>query len=63
MDILHHTSLLPSYDRTLLQEKIIHIGLGAFHRGHQAFILGNLCYKSVWQQYLLLNHRADGKAR
>lgn len=42
MDILHHTSLLPSYDRTLLQEKIIHIGLGAFHRGHQAFILDQL---------------------
>ncbi len=42
MDILQHTSLLPPYDRTALQERIVHIGLGAFHRGHQAYILDQL---------------------
>lgn len=32
----------PLYERNKLGAKIIHIGLGAFHRGHQAFILHQL---------------------
>lgn len=35
-------TLLPTYNRALLKEKIVHIGLGAFHRGHQAFVLEKL---------------------
>ena len=28
---------LPTYDRTKLQAGIVHLGIGAFHRAHQAF--------------------------
>jgi fructuronate reductase len=28
---------LPSYDRTVLKPGIVHLGIGAFHRAHQAF--------------------------
>ena len=35
---LNSTVRLPSYDRSALKAKIIHLGLGAFHRGHQAFL-------------------------
>jgi fructuronate reductase len=29
--------LLPNYDRTALKPGIVHLGIGAFHRAHQAF--------------------------
>ncbi len=29
--------ILPSYDRTQLRAGIVHLGIGAFHRAHQAF--------------------------
>ncbi len=29
--------ILPSYDRTALKPGIVHLGIGAFHRAHQAF--------------------------
>lgn len=29
--------ILPSYDRSALQAGIVHMGIGAFHRAHQAF--------------------------
>ena len=28
----------PSYDRSRLTPGIVHLGLGAFHRAHQAFV-------------------------
>lgn len=34
--------ICPAYDRNTLKSKIVHIGLGAFHRGHQAFLLNQL---------------------
>ena len=29
--------ILPSYDRSALKPGIVHLGIGAFHRAHQAF--------------------------
>jgi fructuronate reductase len=45
MNRLNHTNLaalpadiiLPSYDRSNLKAGIVHLGIGAFHRAHQAF--------------------------
>jgi len=34
---------VPSYDRTLLGRGIVHIGVGSFHRAHQALYLDDLC--------------------
>ncbi len=34
---------VPSYDRTSLGRGIIHIGVGSFHRAHQAMYLDDLC--------------------
>ncbi|VTP64908.1 Mannitol 2-dehydrogenase [Serratia rubidaea] len=28
----------PSYDRSALRSRIVHIGFGAFHRAHQALL-------------------------
>lgn len=33
---LNACAILPSYDRSKLQTKIVHMGFGAFHRAHQA---------------------------
>ena len=33
----------PSYDRSALGAGVVHIGLGAFHRAHQAPIFETLC--------------------
>lgn len=44
---LNSTVHLPSYDRNSLKAKIIHLGLGAFHRGHQAFLHHQLLEKSA----------------
>lgn len=29
--------ILPAYDRAALKPGIVHLGIGAFHRAHQAF--------------------------
>ena len=34
---------IPRYDRTKLGQAIVHIGLGNFHRAHQALYLDDLC--------------------
>ena len=34
---------LPNYDRDLLEPGIVHIGVGGFHRSHQAEFLDDLC--------------------
>ena len=33
---------VPRYDRTLLRPAIVHIGVGGFHRSHQATYLDSL---------------------
>ena len=34
---------VPTYDRTALRRGIVHIGVGGFHRAHQAVYLDDLC--------------------
>ena len=37
----------PTYDRTALTPGIVHIGLGNFHRGHQAWYLHRLMQQGL----------------
>lgn len=43
--ILNNHVLLPSYDRSTLKTRIIHIGFGAFHRAHQALFTNEVINK------------------
>jgi mannitol 2-dehydrogenase len=38
---------VPSYDRTSLGRGIVHIGVGSFHRAHQAMYLDDLCMQGL----------------
>ena len=38
---------VPSYDRSALRPGIVHIGVGGFHRAHQAVYLDDLCQAGV----------------
>jgi len=38
---------VPSYDRTSLGRGIVHIGVGSFHRAHQAMYLDDLCVEGL----------------
>lgn len=38
---------VPTYDRTSLARGIVHIGVGGFHRAHQAVFLDDLCQKGL----------------
>jgi len=37
LPLIPREATLPEYDRSVLKTGIVHIGVGAFHRGHQAF--------------------------
>lgn len=39
--------LIPRYDRGRLERSIVHIGVGGFHRAHQAVYLDDLCREGV----------------
>jgi len=41
---------VPTYNRTALKTKIVHLGFGAFHRAHQALYTNELaeCHQSDW---------------
>jgi mannitol 2-dehydrogenase len=39
---LPHQVVIPSYDRSNLKTGIVHIGIGGFHRAHQAFYMDKL---------------------
>ena len=41
--ILDPRLAVPSYDRTALGRGIVNIGVGSFHRAHQAMYLDDLC--------------------
>ena len=43
LHILDPRLAVPSYDRTALGRGIVHIGVGSFHRAHQAMYLDDLC--------------------
>ncbi|MGD8896063.1 MAG: mannitol dehydrogenase family protein, partial [Acidobacteriota bacterium] len=38
---------VPTYDRTSLGRGIVHIGVGGFHRAHQAAYLDDLCQNGL----------------
>lgn len=38
---------VPTYDRSALGRGIVHIGVGGFHRSHQAVYLDDLCHKGL----------------
>ena len=41
------SAVIPAYNRNALKSAIVHIGLGHFHRAHQAFFLDMLLEKGV----------------
>lgn len=43
LDQLHKEVRIPKYDRNALSTGIIHIGVGGFHRAHQAYYINQLC--------------------
>ncbi|MGB7322361.1 MAG: mannitol dehydrogenase family protein [Albidovulum sp.] len=45
---------IPAYDRSKLSPGIIHIGLGNFHRAHQAWYLHRLMQKGVAQNWAII---------
>ena len=44
---------VPTYDRTGLRPGIVHIGVGAFHRAHQAFYVDKLLSQGEAQDYAI----------
>ncbi|MGL4916195.1 MAG: mannitol dehydrogenase family protein [Aeromonas allosaccharophila] len=41
-NLLKTNAILPTYDRTLVVPRIVHLGFGAFHRAHQAIFADDL---------------------
>ncbi|PFG58672.1 fructuronate reductase [Vibrio sp. ES.051] len=44
--ILNENVLMPSYDRSALKSRIVHLGFGAFHRAHQALLTNETLSKT-----------------
>ena len=56
--------LMPAYDRSRLSPGIVHIGLGNFHRAHQAVYLDDLFAKGLAQDWAILGAGVrEGDAR
>ncbi|MQQ07539.1 mannitol dehydrogenase family protein [Epibacterium sp. SM1979] len=51
---LPETVVCPVYDRTKLRAGIVHIGLGNFHRGHQAWYIHQLMQKGLAQDWAII---------
>ena len=45
---------VPTYDRTRLTPGIVHIGLGNFHRAHQAWYLHRLMQRGLAHDWAIL---------
>ena len=54
LDQLPADVLRPGYDRSLLSPGIVHIGLGNFHRGHQAWYLHRLMQDGHAQDWAII---------
>ncbi len=50
----------PSYDRSALTPGIVHIGLGNFHRGHQAWYLHRLMQQGLAQDWAIIGAGVRG---
>lgn len=48
---LNHTVQVPQYDRQQITNGIIHIGVGGFHRAHQALYLDSYFQKTADRQW------------
>lgn len=44
---LQHDVAIPDYDRSRLRRAIVHLGVGGFHRSHQALYLDNLATQGI----------------
>ena len=56
--------LMPAYDRSRLSPGIVHIGLGNFHRAHQAVYMDDLFAKGLAQDWAILGAGVrEGDAR
>ncbi|SMC47253.1 mannitol dehydrogenase family protein [Primorskyibacter flagellatus] len=51
---LPESVLRPTYDRSALTPGIVHIGLGNFHRGHQAWYLHRLMQQGLAQDWAII---------
>jgi mannitol 2-dehydrogenase len=47
LDTLDPRIRIPAYNRTALRAGIVHIGVGGFHRAHQAWFLDELCLRGL----------------
>jgi mannitol 2-dehydrogenase len=54
LSALPETVLRPTYDRSALRAGIVHIGLGNFHRGHQAWYLHRLMQMGLAQDWAII---------
>jgi mannitol 2-dehydrogenase len=61
LQLHRHSADVPSYDRSALTPRIVHIGVGGFHRAHQAVYLDDLASLNVSTEWGLtgvsLRHR------
>jgi mannitol 2-dehydrogenase len=62
----HHSSRLvvPTYDRKALKPAIVHLGVGSFHRAHQAVYLDELAQRGItmdWGEWGVGFHSRDMK--
>lgn len=48
---LHPDVQVPTYDRSLLKQGIVHIGVGGFHRAHQAVYLDDLLHQPGSEEF------------
>lgn len=54
LDAFSETILRPRYDRAALRAGIVHIGVGNFHRGHQAWYLHRLMQQGLAHDWAII---------
>ena len=54
LDAFPETILRPRYDRADLRAGIVHIGVGNFHRGHQAWYLHRLMQQGLAHDWAII---------
>lgn len=63
LDLLGPRVAVPCYDRTAITPAIVHLGVGGFHRAHQAVYLDDLARRGVtdWGEWGVSLHNRDKK--
>lgn len=54
LPVLPEDIIVPTYDRNALRAGIVHIGVGNFHRGHQAWYLHRLMQQGIAQDWAII---------